>query len=108
MVKLLTFLFGVAGSLFELAGLSLARKALVAAAGVSALLVLVGLFAFCINEILGTVLSLLNPPAWIANAVGMFIPPSFGLVLSAIVSAKICRAAYDLSRTKIGLYVKAT
>ena len=52
-----------------------------------------------INGILSGVISLASPPAWLSGALYM-IPPDFTVVLSAIVSARICRAAYDLAMMK--------
>lgn len=57
-------------------------------------------FVACINQILGAVWALLDVPVGIAVALGMFIPADFSLVLGAIVSGRICRAAFDLAMEK--------
>lgn len=77
------------------------RKVVTAAATIAAFVLLLGVFVACINTILQSILAVLAMPEWIANAVGMFIPFDFGLVLAAIVSSKTCGAAYRMAMTKI-------
>lgn len=77
------------------------RKAGVAAASIASFVIITAGMILCINAILQHVLSLIVLPAWIATSVGMFIPINFAAVLAAIVSSKICRAAYDMAKFKI-------
>lgn len=77
------------------------RKTMVAAASIASFVLLLGVFVACINTILQSILSLTVVPTWISNAMGLFIPFNFGLVLSAIISSKICGAAYRLAMVKI-------
>lgn len=79
----------------------LTRKAGVAAASIASFVLITAGMILCINAILQHVLSLIVLPAWIATSVGMFIPINFAAVLAAIVSSKICRAAYDMAKFKI-------
>lgn len=65
-------------------------------------------FIVCINLLLENLLYLLQPPAAIATALGMFLPSNFAAILSTIVSAKICRAAYDLAMDKAKMYASAS
>lgn len=76
------------------------RKFSVAAATILTMVLLTAAMIACINAILGSILAVLSLPAWVSNSIGMFIPADFGAVLGAIVSAKICRAAYDLAMDK--------
>lgn len=64
-------------------------------------------FISCINLILQSVLNFIAIPNWILVPLGMFIPVNFAAILSAIVSAKICRAAYDFMSKKVDIAAKA-
>jgi hypothetical protein len=108
MIKLLTMLGAgipaLVGGLIAFIG----RKWGTVAATVAMFGVLTAAFIACINLLLGQLLTLLNPPAAIANALGMFFPSDFASVLSVIVSSKICRAAYDLAMDKARVYASAS
>lgn len=77
------------------------RKVGVAAGSIASFVIITTGLILCINAILQTVLGLLALPPWVANAVGMFIPIDFAACLSAIVSSRICRAAYEMAKFKI-------
>lgn len=77
------------------------RKAGTAAGSIAAFVLLTTAFIACINTILNTVLTVMTVPAWISSGVGMFVPGNFTACLSAIMSAKICRSAYDLAMEKV-------
>ncbi len=84
------------------------RKAVTVTASFAALIAVTVAFIATINGIVGTLASHLTGPAWIANAVGMFIPSDFGACIGAIVSAHIARAAYDLAVEKTRLFNAAS
>lgn len=108
MAKLIAFLFTTLPAFFTLLLASFGRKYTTAVAGLLSLSLMLVLFIASINTILQSVLSYLALPSWLAVSVGMFIPSNFSVILSAMVSAKIARAAYDYGRHKTDLVVKAT
>lgn len=79
-----------------------ARKVATASGSIAAFAALTVAFIAANQTIFSTLNSYLNPPQSVVNAVGMFIPGDFGVCLSAWCSAKICRAAYDMARDKLG------
>lgn len=101
MVKLLTFLFSGIPAIVAALITFITRKVGVAAGTIASFVIITAGLILCINAILQTVLGMLAIPTWIANAVGMFIPINFAACLSAIVSSRICRAAYDIAKFKI-------
>lgn len=101
MVKLLTFLFSGIPAIVAALITFITRKVGVAAGTIASFVIITAGLILCINAILQTVLGMLAIPGWIANAVGMFIPINFAACLSAIVSSRICRAAYDIAKFKI-------
>lgn len=113
MTKLLAFLFTTLPALFTAGFAFYGRKYTTAMAGLLATSLMLTIFVTCINLILTSVLSLggsgsiSSPPGWVANSIGMFIPSNFSAVLSAIISAYICRAAYDYFNQKADMVVKA-
>lgn len=107
MIKLITFFSTGIPALFTLIFSFFGRKYSTAVAGIIALGVMLAVFIGCINLILQQVLTLVNVPNWLLVSVGMFIPSNFAAVLSALVSAKICRAAFDYAYKKADIVVKA-
>ena len=107
MIKLITFLFTTIPALFTAFFAFYARKYTTAIAGLMALAAMLVIFISCINLILQTVINLIVVPAWLLTAIGMFIPSNFSVVLAAVVSGKICRAAFDYGQKKTDLIVKA-
>lgn len=101
MVKLLTFLFSGIPAIVAALITFITRKVGVAAGTIASFVIITAGLILCINAILQTVLGMLTVPGWILNAVGMFIPINFAACLSAIVSSRICRAAYDIAKFKI-------
>ncbi|SFA98652.1 hypothetical protein SAMN04515620_1118 [Collimonas sp. OK607] len=107
MLKILTFLFATVPALFSAFFAYFVRKHTTAVAGILAMGALLVIFISCINVILQTVIGLLVIPAWLLNFIGMFIPGDFSVVLAAMVSGKICRAAFAYGVKKTDLVVKA-
>lgn len=101
MLKLITMIGGGIPALIAGFLAFLGRKAGVAAASIASFVLITAGMILCINAILQHVLTLLSLPGWISAGVGMFIPINFAAVLSAIVSSRICRAAYDMAKFKI-------
>lgn len=83
------------------------RKHTTAIAAVLAFVATVAAFVGCINFLLQTLISLLVVPAWILAFFGMFIPGNFALILSTLISGRICKAAFEMSKIKIDLITKA-
>lgn len=107
MAKLVAFLFTTIPALFGVFFQYYARKYTTAIAGIMAFGAMLVIFISCINLILQSVLTLIVIPAWLTTPIGMFIPSNFALVLSAMVSGRICRAAFDYGNKKTDLVVKA-
>lgn len=108
MTKLIVFLFSTIPALFSAFFAFYARKYTTAVAGLLAFGAILVIFISCINVILQSVLSLIVVPAWLLTPIGMFIPGNFGVVLAAMVSGKICRAAFDYGNKKTELVVNAS
>jgi hypothetical protein len=106
-LKLVTFLFTTIPALFSAFFVFYSRKYTTAVAGLLAMAAILVIFISCIQVILQSVLALLVVPAWLLTSIGMFIPTNFTVVLAAIVSGKICRAAFDFGNKKTDLVVKA-
>jgi len=107
MVKLLAFLFTTMPALFTAFFAIYARKYTTVVAALLASAAMLVIFISCINVILQSVLALLVIPAWLLTAIGMFIPANFGVVMAAMVSGRICRAAYDYGNRKVGIIALA-
>lgn len=82
------------------------RKGLIAASVVTMAVSLTVAFVACIKYILDTIAGLI-PPGWVFDILMMWIPSNFAACLAAILSANICRAAYDLAMTKLHLITSA-
>lgn len=107
MARLIAFLFTTIPALFSAFFAFYARKYTTAVAGLLAFAAMLVIFVSCINLILQSVLALIVIPAWLTVSVGMFIPSNFAVVLSAMVSGRICRAAWEYGQKKTDLVVKA-
>jgi len=107
MAKLLLFFTSTIPALFAAFFAFYSRKYTTAIAGLFALGAMLLIFISCINLILNTVINLIVLPSWLLTAIGMFIPGNFAMVLAAVVSGKICRAAYAFGVKKTDLVVKA-
>lgn len=110
MIKLITGLWGgitaMIAAIFALAG----RKAGTVTAGLATFAALLVIFIACVNALVVAMIGAIEGAAgalaaWFLVPLGMFIPGNFALILSSIVSGKICRAAYDLGRKKTELVV---
>ncbi|MDD5272672.1 MAG: hypothetical protein PHU14_08140 [Methylovulum sp.] len=101
MLKLLLLIGSFFGSIVGYAAASLGRKAIVVAAVVTAFLAVTVAFLVCINLIIASIVSVIAVPAWLTAFFGMFVPSNYSGVLSLILSAKTCRAAYDLAIAKV-------
>lgn len=86
----------------------MARKLGTAAGSVVAWVALTVVFIACERSLFDSIWALVNPPAWVASFIGWFMPGDFVTCLGAVVSAKICRASYDLARDKLTLINNAS
>lgn len=110
MLKLISGLYaGVTAMIAAIFAIA-TRKAGTVAAGLATLAALVIIFIAGINALvqgmvgaIGSAEALLS--GWLLTFIGMFIPSNTALCLGSIVSAKICRAAYDLGRKKTDIVV---
>lgn len=107
MIKLITFFSTGIPALFTLIFSFFARKYSTAIAAIIAVGIMLTVFIGCINLILNTVIATIAVPNWLLVGLGMFIPGNFAAILSALVSAKICRAAFDYAYKKADIVVKA-
>lgn len=101
MTKLIALLAGGIPAIIAAFLEFLSRKMGVAGATIASGILLTAAMIACINEILNNVLAVLTVPPFIANAVGMFMPGTFTLCLSAIISARVCRVAYNIAMWKV-------
>lgn len=108
MIKLLAGLWSGIGAMIAAIFALASRKAGVVTASLATMAALLVVFVACINALVQSMIGMIATAeslllGWFAAFVGMFIPSNFGLVLASIVSARICRAAYDLGRKKTEL-----
>lgn len=101
MLKLLLLVGSFFTSIVGYAAASLSRKAVVVAGVVTAFVAVTVAFLVCINLIISTIAGMIAVPAWLQSFFGMFVPSNYSGVLSLILSAKTCRAAYDLAVAKV-------
>lgn len=109
MIKLITGLWaGVTGLIAAIFALS-SRKVGVVTVGLATFASLTVVFVAAINALaimmLGYISDAQSVLGWLLNSVGIFVPGNFALVVSGVVSAKICRAAYDFGRKKTDIVV---
>jgi len=111
-MPILAGLFGLLGSAFtNLFVYFLAifgRKFAVSTASVLAFITATIALIFCMKTILFGITAAIVIPAWIYSAIAWFIPSNFISVVSAILSGKICKEAYNMVTTKIDLITKAS
>lgn len=110
MIKLITGLFGGITSMIAAIFAIATRKAGTVTAGLATFAALTVIFVACINALVLHVVGMIEASwgivaAWLLTPIGMFIPGNFAAVLAAVVSGKICRAAYDLGRKKTDIVV---
>jgi hypothetical protein len=101
MLKLITVLTSGIPAIIAAVLTFITRKVGVAAGSIASFVIITAGLILCINAILQSVIAMIVIPAWIANSIGLFIPIDFAACLAAIVSSKICRAAYDMAKFKI-------
>ena len=110
MIKLIAGLYGGITAMIAAIFAIATRKAGTVAAGLATLAALVLIFVACINSLVQSLITAIGAAeallaSWLRTFIGMFIPGNFGLCLATLVSAKICRAAYDLGRKKTDIVV---
>lgn len=110
MIKLITGIYAGVTSMIAAIFAIASRKAGTVAGGLAAFAWLTIIFIACINALVQSVIGMITTAqaavwAWLLTPIGMFIPSNFALVMSAIISGKICRAAYDLGRKKTDIIV---
>ncbi|WP_211453015.1 DUF5455 family protein [Collimonas antrihumi] len=108
MLKLITLLLSGIPAIIAAIISMIGRKLGTAAASIASFVIITSGLIICINTILQTVLGYMTIPPFIANSVGLFIPIDWAACLSAIVSSRICRAAYDMAKLKIELINNAS
>lgn len=101
MIRLITMLASGIPAIIGALMVFLTRKAATAAGSIVAFLALVVVFIACQKAIFDSLLAALVVPGSVINWIGFFCPMNFSLCIGALVSSKICRAAYDLARTKL-------
>jgi len=108
MLKLLVLVGSFFTSLVGFAAASITRKAVVAFSVITAFVAVTAAFLVSVNIVVSGLLALLVMPAWIASWIGMFIPSNYGGVISLILSAKTCKAAYNLAVEKVKMIGQST
>ena len=103
MFKLLTLVAGFLASVGGFAAASLSRKAVVVFSVITAFVAVTAAFLVCMKIIITGLLALLVMPTWLVSWTGMFIPSNYAGVISLIMSAKTCKAAYNLAKEKVAL-----
>lgn len=108
MLKLLTLVGGLFASVGGYAAASLSRKAIVVFSVITAFVAVTAAFLVCMKIIITGLVSMLVMPAWIASLLGMFVPSNYAGVISLIMSAKTCKAAYNLAVEKVKMIGQST
>lgn len=101
--KLLTLLGSGLATLGAWLATSITRKAVVVFSVIVAFVAVVAAMLACMKLIIATVVAWAVMPVWLQSWVGMFIPSNYGGVIASIMSAKTCKAAYNLAVDKIKL-----
>lgn len=83
------------------------RKSLVATATLSTAFALTLAFTICISELVSTLSAALSFPVYL-EVLFWFVPSNFVLLISSILSGRICRAAYDLAMQKVQMINNAS
>ena len=83
------------------------RKAGTVTAGLATLVALTVVFVACINALLQMAVGAVTAAEgmWAARFIAWFVPVNAAFCAATIVSARICRAAYDLGRKKTDIVV---
>ncbi len=94
-------------SMFGYFMLMFGRKFSVTTASILAFIATTIAFIVCLKSILAAVIAALVIPSWLLYVIGLFIPSNAISMLSSILSARICRSAYEIIKFKIDLATKA-
>jgi hypothetical protein len=94
-------------SLFTMLAAVIGRKLAVAGASVVAMMALTLAFVVCIGQMISYIQTLLIFPPFLIS-IGWFIPSNFTFCISTLLSARTCRAAYDLMIAKVHLINNAS
>jgi len=83
------------------------RKAGTVVGGLAALVALTVVFVACINALVQSLQGAIVAAevGWMATFIGMWVPVNAAFCAATVVSAKICRGAYDLGRKKTDIVV---
>lgn len=103
MARLIAFLFTTVPAMFSYLLAQYARKYTTAVAALLAFGSMLLIFIGCINVILQAVLAMIVLPAWLTTPIGMFVPSNFAIAVSAMVSGRICKKAWDMGKKKVEL-----
>jgi len=108
MIKLIAGLYGGITAMIAAIFAIASRKAGTVTAGLATMAALVLIFVACINALVQSMIGVIAESAsligWLIY-IGWFVPSNATLCLATLVSAKICRAAYDLGRKKTDIVV---
>lgn len=110
MIKLIAGLYGGITAMIAAIFAIATRKAGTVVAGLATLAALLVIFVACINALVQSMIGAIGAAeavlaSWLLTFIGMFVPSNTALCLASLVSAKICRAAYDLGRKKTDIVV---
>lgn len=108
MLQLLTLIGAFFSSVAGWFASSISRKAIVVFAVITAFVALIVAFLACMKIIIAGLVALIVMPAWVASWIGMFIPSNYTGVIASIMSAKTCKAAYNLAVEKVKLIGQST
>ncbi len=103
MFKLLELLGGSLGTIFAFLFAQMNRKAILVFSVITAFVAVVTAFLVCMKLIIVGVVGMLVLPDWFSSWFGMFVPSNYSGVIASIMSAKTCKAAYNLAKEKIAL-----
>jgi hypothetical protein len=96
-------LLAIVAALWEFIG----RKASVGITVVAAFVLMTVAFLVCIKSLIIGISAALVAPAWIANVIWWFVPSNWSALLASTLSARTCRAAYDMAKEKIKILNEA-
>ena len=108
MLKLVTLLLSGIPAIITAILSMIGRKLGTAGASIASFVVVTAALIAGINTLLQGVLGYVSIPPFIANSVGIFIPPDWVACVTAVVTARIFRAAYDVAVEKIKLINNAS
>jgi hypothetical protein len=108
MLKILTMLATGIPALIAATLVSMGRKWITLSAAIACWVVLTAAFIAAVNVCIAEMAGLLSPPAWLLNAVGMFVPADFGAVLGCTMAVRISRYAYEVAIGKVKMFATAT